>query len=237
MTEQGTAFLSQTLKQVYSFLGIKSIKTNPYHPQTDGLVERYNQTLKSMLRKFVAEDGKDWDCWLPYLLFSHREVPQASTGNSPLELLYGRQVRGPLVVLRDTWEPSSDTQPVPVLQYVLEMREKMEKMAALVHANMEVAQKKQKDLFNKKTKARVLQPGQEVLLLLPTTKNKLLAKWQRPFKILKKMGPATYELDMPLHRQKKQTYHINLLKGTQGPSSVLPVLWDTLSYDYRSSNP
>lgn len=57
--DQGTAFLSQTLQQVYCLLGIKGIRTTPYHPQTDGLVERYNQTLKAMLRTFVAEDGKD----------------------------------------------------------------------------------------------------------------------------------------------------------------------------------
>ena len=83
LTDQGTVFLSNTLKQVYRLLGIKGIRTTPYHPQTDGLVERYNQTLKGMLRKFVAANGKDWDRWLPYLMFAYREVPQASTGFSP----------------------------------------------------------------------------------------------------------------------------------------------------------
>lgn len=91
----------------------------------------------------------------------------------------------------------------------------MEQITTLVHANMEEAQQRQKDWFDKKAKARVFQPGQEVLLLLPTTENKLLAKWQGPFKILRKMGPATYELDMPHHRKKKQTYHVNLLKEWQ----------------------
>uniref|UniRef100_A0A3B3Q5E6 Integrase catalytic domain-containing protein n=1 Tax=Paramormyrops kingsleyae TaxID=1676925 RepID=A0A3B3Q5E6_9TELE len=212
VTDQGTAFLSQTLQQVYRLLGIKGIRTTPYHPQTDGLVERYNQTLKSMLKKFVAEDGKDWDRWLPYLMFSYREVPQASTGYSPFELLYGRQVRGPLDVLRDAWEQASEPQPVPVLQYVLQMRKKMEQMAKLVHVNMEKAQVRQKHGFDKKAKARVFRPGQEVLLLLPTSDNKLLARWQGPFRVLRKMGPATYEISMPQHRRKKQTFHVNLLK-------------------------
>ncbi|KAK7902112.1 hypothetical protein WMY93_018881 [Mugilogobius chulae] len=108
-------------------------KDHSLPPTDDGLVERYNQTLKSMLKKFVAEDGKDWDRWLPYLMFSYREVPQASTGYSPFELLYGRQVRGPLEVLRDAWDPASDPQPVPVLQYVMQMREKMEQLSQLVH--------------------------------------------------------------------------------------------------------
>ncbi len=57
-----------------------------------------------MLRKFISESGKDWDEWLPYLLFAYREVPQASTGFSPFELLYGRDVRGPLTLHRELWE-------------------------------------------------------------------------------------------------------------------------------------
>jgi len=65
-------------------------------PQTDSLVERFNQTLKSMLRKSATQEGKDWDKLLPYLLFAYREVPQTSTGFSPFKLLYGWPVRGPL---------------------------------------------------------------------------------------------------------------------------------------------
>lgn len=102
LTDQGTNFTSRSLRQVYSLLGIRGIKTTPYHPQTDGLVKRFNQTLKAMLRKFVSESGADWDQWLPYLLFACREVPQASTGFSPFELLYGREVRGPLDILRES---------------------------------------------------------------------------------------------------------------------------------------
>ena len=57
-----------------------------------------------MLRKAAAEEGKDWDKLLPYLLFAYQEVPQASTGFSSFELLYGRVVRGPLDILKESWE-------------------------------------------------------------------------------------------------------------------------------------
>ena len=76
------------------------IRTSPYHLQTDGLVERFNQTLKSMLRKTGTDSGKEWDKKIPYLLFAYREVPQASTGFSPFELLYDRDIRGPLDILK-----------------------------------------------------------------------------------------------------------------------------------------
>ncbi len=104
LTDQGTAFMSRTIRELYELLGLKSIRTSVYHPTTDGLVERFNRTLKTMIRKFVHEDAKNWDKWLEPLLFAVREVPQASTGFSPFELLYGRQPRGVLDVLRETWE-------------------------------------------------------------------------------------------------------------------------------------
>lgn len=93
-----------TMKLLHQQLGINSIRTSPHHPQTDGLVERFNQTLKTMLRKFVSDISKDWDKWLPFLLFAYREVPQVSTGFSPFKLVYGWSVQGPLDLLRRSWE-------------------------------------------------------------------------------------------------------------------------------------
>lgn len=214
LTDCGTNFLSKLLQQVYQVLGVKGIKTTPYHPQTDGLVERYNQTLKNMLRKFVSHTGADWDQWLPYLLFAYREVPQVSTGFSPFELLYGRQVRGPLDLLKDYWE-SPKLGGENVVAYVVKMKERLEEMTALVQENMKSAQQKQKAWYDQRARERVLKPGQQVLLLLPTSDSKLLMKWHGPYEISKRVGKVTYELYMPDARKKYQTFHVNLLKEFQ----------------------
>ena len=66
----------------------------------DGLVERINQTLKSMLCRFAGEEGKEWDKIIPYILFAYREVPQATTGISPFQLLFGHDVNGTVSVGR-----------------------------------------------------------------------------------------------------------------------------------------
>ena len=92
LTDLGTNFMSAFLKELYQRLNIASIRTSPYHLQTNGLVERFNQTLKAMLRKFTTADNHDWDKDLPHLLFAYREVPQASTGFAPFELVYGHNV-------------------------------------------------------------------------------------------------------------------------------------------------
>ena len=56
-----------------------------------------------MLRKLCVGQPKDWDRYLPALLFAYREVPQASLGSSPFELLYGRTVKGPMTVRKQLW--------------------------------------------------------------------------------------------------------------------------------------
>ena len=57
-----------------------------------------------MLCRFTDEEGKEWDKTIPYILFTYREVPQATSGFSPFELLFGHDVRGPLDALREQWE-------------------------------------------------------------------------------------------------------------------------------------
>ena len=61
LTDQGTNFMSLLLEEIYCLLHIKRIRTTPYHLQTDGVVERFNGTLKGMLKKFVSRNQKDWD--------------------------------------------------------------------------------------------------------------------------------------------------------------------------------
>uniref|UniRef100_A0A9J8ATQ4 Gypsy retrotransposon integrase-like protein 1 n=1 Tax=Cyprinus carpio carpio TaxID=630221 RepID=A0A9J8ATQ4_CYPCA len=98
LTDQGTPFMSRMMADVCKLLKVQQLRTTVYHPQTDGLVQRFNQTLKQMLRRVAAEDKRDWDQMLPYVLFGIREIPQASTGFTPFELLFGRQPRGLLDV-------------------------------------------------------------------------------------------------------------------------------------------
>ncbi len=178
LTDQGTNFMSILLKQVYKLLGIESLRTTPYHLQTDGLTEWFNQTFKQMLRKFISESGKDWDQWLPYLLFAYREVPQASAGFSPFELLYGCNVRGPLTLLRGLWEgnPGSGDS-VNVISYVLQMRERLEAMTKLAQTDMAETQIYHKSWYDWLASERSFNPGQKVLVMLPSQESKLLAKW------------------------------------------------------------
>ena len=232
LTDQGSNFMSQLLAETYRMLGVHPIRTSPYHPQTDGLVERFNATLKKMLKRCAGEDPRDWDTLLPYLLFAYREVPQESTGFSPFELLYGRAVRGPLDVLRETWEASAKS-PESVVSHVITIRERLQAMSEVARENLGAAQKKQKTWYDKHARERSFSVGEQVLVLLPSSTNRLQAEWQGPYTIQRQVGPVDYEINMSNKRKKLRVFHVNMLRHwhTASGTSYLAVQTDEMEED------
>ena len=72
LSNRGTNFLSELVAEVCRLLQIKKLNTSGYHPQTDGLVERFHHTLMSMLSKYVDKHARYWDRYLPYMLYAYR---------------------------------------------------------------------------------------------------------------------------------------------------------------------
>ncbi len=145
-----------------------------------------------------------------------REVPQASTGFSPFELLYGRQLRGVLDIIREAWEegPSNSRSEI---QYVMDLWAKLHTLGQLSMENLLQAQDKQSRLYNRGARECQFTPGDKVLVLLPTSSSKLLAKWQGPFVVTRRIGDLDYEVK---RRDRGTIYHLNLLKRWQEETSV-----------------
>ena len=109
----------------------------------------------------MSKEGKDWDWLLPYLLFAYREVPQASTGFSPFELLYGHQVHGPLDILKESWEASTKSSE-SVVSYVVTIQEQLAKLRDVIHENLEDTQATQKAWYDRHARNREFQAGDQV---------------------------------------------------------------------------
>jgi len=141
-----TQFMSQLTKVFLEEFGIKHIRTSPYHPATNGSCERFNYTLKSMLRA-VAEDFSDSsDQTLPWIVFAYREIPVETLGFPPIELLYGRSVPGPLSLLKDSWlETPIASNLTSVVEFVLDMRERLR--SSITHAQQHAKEQKIKAKF------------------------------------------------------------------------------------------
>lgn len=209
LTDRGTQFTSEVMVEVYRLLGIRGLTTTPYHAMGNGLCERFNATLKAMLKKLCRERPTDWDRYIPSALFAYREVPQESLKYSPFQLLYGRTVRGPLSLLRDLWTREEQEEVRLTSEYVFELRNKIAETCEYAHENLAKAAERHKEVFDRKTANRVFEPDDEVLLLLPEKRNKLQVAWQGPYKVLERVGQCDYRISVG---GKPKLYHANLLK-------------------------
>ena len=95
-TDQGSNFQSNQFKQFLSEQDIKQARSTAYHPESQGALERFHQTFKTMLRTYCLEHDKDWDSGVPLLLFAVRDSVHESLGFTPFELIFGHNVRTPL---------------------------------------------------------------------------------------------------------------------------------------------
>ncbi|XP_064463126.1 uncharacterized protein LOC135374051 [Ornithodoros turicata] len=239
LSDRGTNFTSGLMKEVARLLSIRQLTTTPYHPMTNGLVEKFNGTLKTMLKRMCAERPRDWDRYLSPLLFAYREVPQESLGFSPFELLYGRNVRGPLAILRELWvEKEIEPELKSTYQYVFDLRNRLEDTCKIAHEELERASERYSRYFNARSQNRQLKQGDKVLRLLPTEANKLTMQWKGPFPIAEKRGAVDYLVDLG-HR--KKLFHINLLKKyeerrTAPESTSTPVAMTVLELDESSGD-
>jgi len=93
--------MSGIFQQVMHQLGITQCKSSAYHPQFQGAIERFHQTLKTMMRTCCLDCDNNWDKGVHLLLFAVRESIQDSLGFSPFELVFGHSVHGPLKVLKE----------------------------------------------------------------------------------------------------------------------------------------
>ena len=107
VNERAAKFFSEVLQETARLIGVTQLPTSGGHPQTDGLVERLNRTLKQMMSKLVPKGGHNWDTLLGPVLFAYRRTPHTSSGESPFYLVYGR----------DACVPSSLSFSAPTVRY------------------------------------------------------------------------------------------------------------------------
>lgn len=150
LSDRGSQFTSDVMRELSRLIRVKQLFTTPYNPKCNGLCERANGTLKSMLKKMCQERPRDWDRYLPAVLFAYREVPQASTGFSPFELLYGRTVRGPMQVLKELWTEAETPEVRNTYEYVLNLRNRLEETCQLARESLREAQGKYKHHYDKR---------------------------------------------------------------------------------------
>ncbi|MCP4267669.1 MAG: transposase family protein, partial [Candidatus Brocadiaceae bacterium] len=188
--DQGTNFMSKIFQQVLYEMGIQDNHSTAYHPESQGALERFHQTLKSMLKKYCQQYDKDWDNGVHFVLFAPREAVQESLGFSPFELIFGHSVRGPLLFLKEKW--LNEKSQLNLLDCVSDFKERLFNAVKIAQENMTQSQNVMKKKYDKKAKVRHFKPGDKVLVFLPIPNQSFQAKYYGPYEVEKKMNDLNY---------------------------------------------
>ena len=152
-TDQRREFESKILQTMCEMLGANKTRTAPYHPQSDGLVERCNRTLKDMLAKLINNSQNDWHVWISHVLFAYRTALHASTGVTPDRMLYGREVRIPVDLLVEG-VTASDEIPADVPTYLQKMNRMFARAYDMARMKLKKSTQRYRDYYDSKANGK-----------------------------------------------------------------------------------
>ncbi|UYV79411.1 K02A2.6-like [Cordylochernes scorpioides] len=214
-SDQGRNFESNIFQELCRRLGIEKTRTTPLHPQSDGMVERFNRTLTQHLTMFVNKNQRDWDQHLPMLLMAYRSAEHESTGYSPARMLFGHELRMPCDVLlgrpEETFENTNE--------YISHLEERMLSIHQWAREKLHFSSEKMKDRYNVKTSHKTFKEGEMVWLHNPQRKKglspKLQYQWEGPYKIIKCLNDVIYRIQKT-RTSKPKVVHYNRLAPFRG---------------------
>ena len=212
-TDQGTNFESNLVSELCKLYDIKKTKTTPYHPQSDGLVERLNRTLIDTIA-LIARDAKEtWDLRIGPALMAIRSSVQSTTGFSPHFLLFGREMRLPADLYYDVPQEAFKSP----IEAVASLKQALSQVHESVVKAMETSQRRQKDCYDRRTYGNRFKPGDFVWMVNKNPEllsNKFHDRWLGPYEVIKRCSDLVYEI---LNRDsgKLKRVHFNLLKAAK----------------------
>jgi hypothetical protein len=219
ISDRDRRFTSRFWTALMACLGTQLKLSTAFHPQTDGLAERYNRTIQAMIRSFLRyERRKDWDLLLTPLEFAYNRSVNRTTGYSPFELLYGQNPTVPHSFLA----PHTSASPL-VTDFVVDVRRVLDNAKRAI----EKTQLAQKELTDKTRRHVEFDVGDLVYLSTENLRSEQVPGWPRklwpkrfgPFEITRKISPLVYELDLPDEYRLENPFNISLLHRFRAPNS------------------
>ena len=193
-SDQGRNFESSIFQEVCTLLGIHKTRTTALHPQSDGMVERFNRTLEEHLRKIVDKDQRNWDKCIQMFLLAYRSAKHETTGYTPAKIIFGSDLRLPA-------DLKFGTNPTAVRNdgdYCSALKEEMNELHLMVRQHTHLMSNKMKDRFDQAANSKGFEEGDLVLLYNPLRKKglspKLQTAWEGPYMVMKRLNDVVYRI-------------------------------------------
>ena len=211
LSDCSQSFLGKIVSHLNILMGIKQLKTSGFRPSTNSLTERYNCSLGHCLSMYVNKEQNDWAKYVKPVVYAYNCTVQASTGYSPIEVVFGVKATLPpdvelnLNKIRGT--PS---------EYALGLAKYLKDVKTNVFERLSKVHKRAKQRYDLKRRDYQLSEGQKVLFynpgIVPGRFNKMLKRWEGPHIVRKQLSPLLYELDFKGTALKSNVCHISRLK-------------------------
>ena len=210
-SDQGRDFESRLFQELCSLLEMEKTRTTPWHPQSDGMIERFNRTIETLLRQTVNKNQKDWDDQLSYCCAAYRSSIHSTTEFTPNELMLGRNL--PM--------PNHLIQPVPekwnsLSEYNQNLAKKLQHAQEQTRVNNRRNVKHYQNQYNKKSWQRDLRVGNWVWLNNFTRRTglspKLQVQWEtEPYEIIQFLSEVVVKIKK-WNGRKLRVVHLNKVK-------------------------
>ena len=210
--DQGGEFENELFSQLEKLCGVNKSRTTPYHPMGNGKCERMNRTILGMLRTLPEKAKWKWKEHLQKMVHAYNSCVNRSTGFSPYYLLYGREPLLPIDLMFKSVQPNMGKS---YKAFVKEWKEAMEDAYKVAKAKSKDVAGKNKELFNKKARHCVLDPGDKVLVRNVRERGgpgKLRSYWERRiYKVIERKGEGPVYVLQPEEGGEVRCLHRNML--------------------------
>ena len=206
VSDRGSVFVGTLAAHIYKALRIHRVVTTAYHPQSNGMIERFHSTLKTTLKLWSNEVPEEWDILLPFAIFAYNTSYHTTLQEVPHFLCHGYDARLPIdEVLGNRGEHYGD-----VHQYAAELVERLQQVHRRVKEILEEVNKQRKE-DELLSKILNLQVGDQVWMHDPSTavgeNKKLKTRWTGPYKIIEKKSSVVYVIERNGH-----AYSVNVTR-------------------------
>ena len=212
-SDQGPSFESKLIQELCKLTGTMKSRTTPYHPMGNGMTERFNRTLLSMLGTLKPKEKTNWKAFVSPLVHAYNCTRHEATGQSPYFLMFGRQPKLPIDL---AFGLTSDKDRKPQSKYIQELKQKLLDAYKLAAQSATKAQERQKDRYDLKTRGGKVDPGDKVLVkkVAFDGKHKLADRWEDDVYIVLDQPNSeipVYNVQREDGQGRKRTLHRNLL--------------------------